>query len=121
MPIRFFLNLAGAVMLGGLLSGCANTATTVAPRVDLLGAPVPDAAVMLEASRIIAITPDTRWVNVTSGDTVLFVAGNRSFAWNFQVSPIVSVFDLKQIAPPGALPRPVLVYVDPNPLYHTDG
>jgi hypothetical protein len=119
MSIRFVLALAGAVVSMNLLAGCAGTPAT--PRIDLLGMPVIDDSAMLESSRVITITPATRWVNVTGGDTVRFIAGGHSFAWNFQVSPAVSVFDLQEIAPPGALPRPVLVYVEPNPLYDTGG
>jgi hypothetical protein len=119
MRIHIAPCIATATALASLLLGCAGTPAT--PRIDLLGMPVIDDSAVLDSSRVITITPATRWVNVTSGDTVRFVAGERMFAWNFQVSPTVSVFDLKEIAPPGTLPRPVLVYVEPNPLYHTDG
>ena len=119
MSVRSVLLPAAATVLGSLLVGCAGTTYPVMPRIDLLGMPVIDDSAMLQGSRTITITPDTRWVNVTGGDTVRFVAGGRSFAWNFQVGPTVAVFDLKQIAPPGTLARPVLVYVAPNPVYNS--
>jgi hypothetical protein len=121
MSIYLVRSLAGAAVLGSLLAACTGPGSSATPRIDLLGMPVIDDSAVLDSSRVITITPATRWVNVTDGDTVRFIAGDRSFAWNFQVSRTVSVFDLKQIAPPGTLPRPVLVYVEPNPLYDTDG
>jgi hypothetical protein len=80
--------------------------------------PVIDQSAVLST---VTITPATRWVNVTSGETVRFIAGDQAFAWNFQVSPNVATFDLKQIAPPGVLARRIPVYVTPNPLYGSGG
>lgn len=121
MRTQITFQLGTAAVLGSLVSGCAGGGSGAAPRIDLLGMPVIDDSAMLQGSRTITITPDTRWVNVTGGDTVRFVAGGRSFAWNFQVGSTVAVFDLKEIAPPGTLARPVLVYVAPNPVYNTEG
>ena len=104
---RFHLPL---VVAAAFLAGCAGA---FVPRADLLGTPGVDRPGL----QTIAITPATRWVNVTSGDTVRFVAGTRSFTWNFQIGVTVSRFDLNQVAPPGMLARPVTVYVAPNPLY----
>jgi hypothetical protein len=55
---------------------------------ELLGDPVPAAA---PAERTIAITPDTKYVNVEG--------------------------DLNKVAPPGLLDHPVTAYVSPNPMY----
>lgn len=104
--------------LASLLSGCAGSGGPVTPRIDLLGMPVIDQSAVLST---VTITPATRWVNVTSGETVRFIAGDQAFAWNFQVSPNVATFDLKQIAPPGVLARRIPVYVTPNPLYGSGG
>jgi hypothetical protein len=112
------LPIAATVALASLLSGCAGAGGPVTPRIDLLGMPVIDDSAALST---VTITPDTRWVNVTSGDTVRFVTGDKAFAWSFQVSPNVAMFDLNQIAPPGALGRRVPVYVTPNPLYGSGG
>jgi hypothetical protein len=116
MTIRFMYPIAAAVAVASLVSGCAST-TPVQPRIDLLGMPVIDQA----AARTITITPDTRWVNVTAGDTIRFATGSQTFAWSFQSSPNIAMFDLNQIAPPGALGRRVPVYITPNPLYGTGG
>ena len=116
MTIRFMYPIAAAVAAASLLSGCASTAQ-VQPRIDLLGMPVIDQA----AAHTITITPETRWVNVTAGDTIRFATGSQTFAWSFQASPNVAMFDLNQIAPPGALGRSVPVYITPNPLYGSGG
>jgi hypothetical protein len=97
-----------------ILSGCvASGSGPQALRKDLLGAP----GAYAPGLSTVTITPATRWVNVTGGETVRFVSGARSFTWNFQVGVTVTRFDLNQVAPPGMLERPVMVYVAPNPLY----
>ena len=72
----------------------------------LWGSAVPVA----QAQRSIAINPDTRWVNVAQGETIRFVAGGAEFGWRFD-GPGARAFDLQQIAPSGALSRPITVYV----------
>ena len=99
-----------ALCVPALLAACASSVT---PRADLLGTAVPAAA----ATRTVVITPDTRSVNVVGGEVVRFVAGDASFGWDFNVSPIVSVFALDTVAPGGVLARPALVYVYPDPRY----
>ena len=121
MSVRIVLLPAAATVLGSLLAGCAGTTYPVMPRIDLLGMPVIDQAAAVPAERTIAITPATRWVNVTSGDIVRFTTGQQSFTWDFQVSPNIATFDLNQVAPPGALPRRVPVYVAPNPVFGSGG
>ena len=96
--------------LAVLLSACA----AVTPRQDLVGAAAPPEA----ATRTITITPDTRSVDVVGGDVVRFAAGGKVFAWDFNVSPLVAVFALNQVAPPGTLDHEVLVYVTPDPRYY---
>ena len=104
-----------------LLGACAP----VQQRADLLGMAIPASA----AAHSVVITPETRWVNVTGGDTVRFVAGGGEFGWDFHVSPLVHVFDLNRLAPPGVLGRPLPqtlpqtlpVYVDPDPNYTSGG
>ena len=97
-------------VLAVLLSACA----AVTPRQDLVGTAVP----LESATRTVTITPETRYVNVVGGDVVRFVAGNQAFGWDFNVSPIVTVFALNQVAPQGMLNHEVLVYVTPDPRYY---
>ena len=96
--------------LAVLLSACA----AVTPRQDLVGTPVPPES----ATYTVTITPATRYVNVVGGDVVRFAAGAKVFGWDFNVSPLVTVFALNQVAPPGMLDREVLVYVTPDPRYY---
>jgi len=63
-----------------------------------------------QAQRTIVIDPNTRWVNVTQGETIRFVAGGSEFAWRFDGRGSRS-FDLQQAAPAGALQRPVMVHI----------
>lgn len=75
------------------------------------------AAANSSALRQIAITPETRWVNVTDGETVEFNLDGRSFSWHFQTLRGESAFDLSSIAPDGAKLGKITVYVASNPLY----
>jgi hypothetical protein len=97
------------------LSGC--TLPTAEPPIDFLGDPAPPAA----ATRTIVIKPDTKWVNVTGGETIRFVVGNKTFAWTFNVASNVWAFDLNRVAPPGVLDHPVQVYIAPDPRYIGNG
>jgi hypothetical protein len=112
---RFYPLLLAAA--AAALAGCAGTQSPVSPRIDLLGMPAIDEASVQPGERTMAITPATRWLNVDKGDIVHFTAGSQHFAWNFQASPNIAMFDLNQVAPAGALPRRVPVYLAPNPVY----
>jgi len=106
MPFPFF----PALMLSAIaLTGCA----THNQPIELYGSPQPPSPY----GRTIVIAPDTRYVNVTGGETVNFVVGSKTFAWNFFVARTVSNLDLNAIAPPGVLDHPVRVYVAPDPRY----
>lgn len=61
------------------------------------------------AERTIVVTPETKFINVTHGEVVKVKAGSQEFAWNFD--GLARPFDLKQIAPEGALDHSVRVYV----------
>lgn len=114
MAIRRLIACWLAVLVTALLSGCAlDNPAALVRRIDLLGSP----AAVGAGQRTVVIAPETVSVDVTAGETVRFVVGAHSFAWNFQVSPTVTMFVLNQIAPPGMLARPVAVYVAANPLY----
>lgn len=94
-----------------LLTACAHF--NAEQPVSFFGDPAPNAA----ATQTIVIAPDTKWVNVTGGDTVKFVVDDKSFAWAFNVATGVSNFDLSRVAPPGMLNRRVDAYVAPDPKY----
>jgi hypothetical protein len=100
------------VLVAAMLSAaCAPLASP--PRPDLWGDPAPVSA----AARTIVITPDTRYVNVTGGEIVAFVVGNKAFAWSFNGTRYVAPFDLRATVPPGVLDHAVIAYVAPDPRY----
>ena len=105
--------LSSATAVALILSGLSVSAFAASPPLALLG----DAAPAAMSSRTIVIQPDTKYVNVTGGDTVKFSAGDKSFAWSFDVPRTVTSFDLNQVAPQGVLDHPVRVYVETNPRY----
>ena len=76
---------------------------------NLLGDPSSAA----EATRTIQISPKTKYVNVTEGEVVKFVANGQEFAFKFD-GPSVSSFNLQRVAPAGALDHPVVAYVAPE-------
>src|SRR5438309_11332572 len=68
-----------------------------------------EAAPPAVAERTIVIGANTRFVNVNHGEIVKFVANGREFAWDFDGVP--QSFDLKQVAPQGAIDHNVRVYI----------
>jgi len=104
-----------------LLAACIAAASqpawagSTAQPLSLLGNLAPANA---PVDKVIVITDETSYVNVTGGTTVEFVVGKRSFNWSFQssVTPIIP-FDLRRIAPRGLLTHPVETYVAEDPLY----
>jgi len=89
--------------------------TVAAPREaaasDLYGAP--GAGSM--PARTIAISPDTKFVNVTGGETIRFQVGGRSFVWTFNGTR--SSFDLARVAPAAMLDHKVTTYVAADPMH----
>src|SRR5688572_30335348 len=71
-----------------------------------------DIAATEQAAREIVITPTTKWVNVTQGETVNFTENGQTFAIRFD--GVESSFDLNRLAPAGALDHKVVAYVAPN-------
>ena len=67
-----------------------------------------------QSQRTVTITPDTKWVNVASGEQIRFIVGTSDFAWKFD-GPGARSLDLQLIAPAGALARPITVYVAAAP------
>lgn len=92
-----------------LQAGAADLAHTPAT----YGAAVPAAS----GDRIITLTPTTKWVNVTDGETVTFVKDGLRFTWQFNTLSGVASVPLSTIAPPSLMVGTVAVYVDSNPLY----
>jgi hypothetical protein len=71
-------------------------------------------APLTAATRTIFILPSTRYVNVTQGEIVRFVADGAEFAFFFNSSN-TAAFDLRKVAPEGALKQAVTTYVRVDP------
>jgi len=107
MTRTFALGFALFVLLvASLLPGHAQTASPT----HVYGS----AADLQDVQRVVVLQPDTRWVNVSQGESVRFVIGATQFAWRFDGRDGRS-FDLQIVAPPGALARSVMVYVTRSP------
>lgn len=74
-------------------------------------------ALLNATKKEIFISPDTKYVNVTDGETVIFVAGSQRFAWHFNTFPDTTHIGLASIAPPEFPAQNVTVYIAANPLY----
>jgi len=72
------------------------------------------AASAANVDRVIEVRPGTRYVNVTSGETVLFKVGGQSFTWTFDKTLDHPSFDLGQIAPAGLAVQNVRIYCAPD-------
>jgi hypothetical protein len=105
--VTFNANAQATKVLDGLR---AEARAITQARADLLAEPASPSA----ATRTVAITPDTRFINVAHGDVVAFQSGAQGFAVRFDTAPSVSSFDLQRVAPAGALDHPVTVYIAPS-------
>jgi hypothetical protein len=96
------------VITGLALASASFGAFATVTDADMLGS----AAQPWAAQRTVVIGSKTRWVTVERGDIVRFVSNGEEFAWSF--NGMAPSFDLKRIAPAGAVDRRLLVYVWPN-------
>jgi hypothetical protein len=108
------LSLMIAITLTAASAASVAVAAAETP-ISFLGSAAPESAAV---SRVIVITDANRYVNVTGGETVRFVVGDKSFAWSFETgSANIIPFDLSRIAPAGLLNHKVTAYVAYNPIY----
>ncbi len=70
-------------------------------------------SVVHEASAVrkIVITPGTKWVNVTNGETVTFVVDGRSFTYSFHTYQYTNLLPMAAIAPADLNIGGIRVYV----------
>jgi len=102
--MKLFVPILAVLALSGASFGAFANVTDA----DMFGKPAPQS----EAQRTVVINPGTKWITVQRGEVVRFVANNQEFAWDFDA--LSSSFDLKRIAPAGALDRKLVVYIWPN-------
>jgi hypothetical protein len=106
------MNTKQLIAIAVVLTASASAFSQPLQRLDQFG----DAAPVSSATRTIVITPSTKYVNVTAGETVNFIVGDKSFAWTFDGTSH-SAFDLGRVAPANLINHKVMVYRAPNTLY----
>jgi hypothetical protein len=104
-PIRIAV-AAGIIALGAAASFAANAET----RASYVGVAAPLSA----ATRTVVIDGNTRWVNVTHGETVKFVVNGNAFAVNFN-GDFGDNANLQRLAPDGLLDHRVNAVVEAGP------
>ncbi|MBV8635712.1 MAG: CzcE family metal-binding protein [Burkholderiaceae bacterium] len=107
MKQKFLLGCALAV----LLSGATMSAFAGNDYTYLMGEPVNGEHV----DRTVVIGSDTKYVNVTNGDAIKFVIGDKTFSWAFNGASTISAIDLNKLTPPGMLDHQVRVYISKAP------
>lgn len=105
LPVLLVALLAGTAGAHGLGTNSGGTVT------------YGNAAAEGQAARTIVVTPSTKYINVTSGETVEFSVEGKSFNWHFDAFENRDSFGLDKIAPAGTHASQVRVYVEANPLY----
>ena len=101
-------------LIFAVLVVCMPLTTMAVNKTNVNGTP----AIAEAGARVIKILPKTKHVNVTQGETVKFVVGDKSFAWHFYTLRGSTSFALSKIAPKEIDTHRVRVFVAPNPLYH---
>jgi ferric-dicitrate binding protein FerR (iron transport regulator) len=69
--------------------------------------------------RTVRLGSGSRWINVAYGETVRFIVtgengSERSFAWRFDVSPVLTHVDLSEVAPAHLPAQNLRVFVAPG-------
>ena len=111
------------VLTAVALAALASHAVLAEPEADfwqqskIYGEPAP----AVTPDETVRLRPNSHWVNVRYGEIVRFVTQGvngteRSFDWWFDVSPEVTSFYLRKIAPPDFPDRNVRVFIDPSSL-----
>lgn len=104
------------VMVAGVAAALLMVSTAFAANVNDLGTQGDANSV----TREVVITPQTRWVNVESGETIKFVDGaGHSVVWRFDTGSWATGA-LGDFAPQLAQGRDIKVYVAENVLYRSD-
>lgn len=113
LNLNLNLNRAAILILSTAIAAGASAAGPTGDRADF-GTAVADSA----AERTIVVKPNTKYVNVTDGETVKFAVDGKEFSWHFRTWPSTNQFPLEKIAPKETLASGVTVYVARNPLYY---
>jgi hypothetical protein len=69
------------------------------------------------AGRVIDVTPATRYLNVTNGETVVIRQGDHSVTWEVGTPHNLNALPLSRIVPPESAGADVQVYIAPSQQY----
>ena len=103
--MKLIPTIAAALVLGATMIVNANAASTPLYIGQLVQTD--------DADRTIVIEPGTRYVNVTLGEKVKFVANGQEYVIDF--NGIVRNTDLRNLLPAGVLDREIITYVGQSP------
>lgn len=105
--------LLASLLLAPALAWSAPAPAAISPDAALFGSPAPVQTV----GRTIAITPETRFVNVVSGESVAIRAGDRTVNWNFLQALNGATLPLRLLMPDAPQAAGVYVHVAPSEVY----
>lgn len=74
------------------------------------------AAPSSSAQRTIKLDQNSKYINVTQGETITFVFEGNSFTWNFDTFG-TPVFNLKEIAPKNINTQNIVIYTREDPTF----
>jgi hypothetical protein len=103
------------VLVAGMVAAAAASTASAAPRDN--SAAYGEEVQLNTTGRVIDLTPATRFVNVTNGETVTFKKGSQRFTWHVDVYSNVSEFALAKIAPHSLNFPDISVYVAASDQY----
>lgn len=115
--------LAAALALSilGISSAWGATAPTQAPlpvaKADRIAALFGSPADVSTTTRTVTLTPGMNYVNVASGESVAFRAGNTTVGWTFLEAIGGTSVDMKTIFPNVAQAGGIRVYIAPSKLF----
>lgn len=75
-----------------------------------------NAASSSSAQRTVKLDQNSKYINVTQGETITFVFEGNSFTWNFDTFG-TPVFNLKDIAPKNINTQNIIIYTREDPTF----
>ncbi|MDR3379904.1 CzcE family metal-binding protein [Cupriavidus basilensis] len=115
--------LAAALALSLLGIACASpsawsaTAPTPATKAARVAALFGSPADVSTTTRTVTLVPGMNYVNVASGETVAFRAGDKTVGWTFLEAVGGTSVDMRTIFPEMAQAKGIRVYIAPSQLF----
>ncbi|QOT80323.1 CzcE family metal-binding protein [Cupriavidus basilensis] len=111
------LAAALALSLLGIASAWSATAPTPATKASRVAALFGSPADVSTTTRTVTLVPGMNYVNVASGETVAFRAGDKTVGWTFLEAIGGTSVDMRTIFPDVAQARGIRVYIAPSQLF----